>query len=79
MAEADLGPVKDLAKLAGAKDDDVLRYFILVVAMLVDRPALLAATGGETVVAGERPGGPDTCIRQLDEKATSKAADQSQR
>jgi hypothetical protein len=36
--EADLGPVKYLATLLGAKDDDVLQYFILVVALLLDRP-----------------------------------------
>jgi hypothetical protein len=42
-----LGPVKYLATLLGAKDDDVLHYFILAVALLLD-PAgvllLLAAT-----------------------------------
>ncbi len=46
VAEADLGPVKYLATLVGAKDDDVLRDFFLVVAMLVDRgrgAAVLAA------------------------------------
>jgi hypothetical protein len=34
--EADLGPVKYLATLLGAKDDDVVRYFILLVALLLD-------------------------------------------
>ena len=45
--EADLGPVKYLAILLGAKDGDVLRYFILAVALLLDSAAvllLLAAT-----------------------------------
>jgi hypothetical protein len=45
--EADLGPVRYLATLVGAKDEDVLRYFIQVVALLLDPAAvllLLAAT-----------------------------------
>jgi hypothetical protein len=45
--EADLGPVRYLAILLGANDKDVLRYFILVVALLLDPAAvllLLAAT-----------------------------------
>src|SRR5215470_8445261 len=45
--EADLGPVRYLATLLGAGDQDVLRYFILVVALLLDPAAvllLLAAT-----------------------------------
>ena len=45
--EADLGPVRYLATLLGANDEDVLRYFILVVAPLLDPAAvllLLAAT-----------------------------------
>jgi hypothetical protein len=47
VAEADLGPVKYLATLLGAGDQDVLRWFILVVALLLDPAAvllLLAAT-----------------------------------
>jgi hypothetical protein len=46
-AEADLGPVRYLATLVGAGDQDVLRWFILVVALLLDPAAvllLLAAT-----------------------------------
>ena len=46
--DADLGPVKYLAMLIGATDEDVLRYFILAVALLLDPAAvllLLAATG----------------------------------
>lgn len=42
-----MGPVKYLAILLGAKDGDVLRYFILAVALLLDSAAvllLLAAT-----------------------------------
>jgi len=45
--EADLGPVRYLATLLGVGDHDVLRYFILVVSMLLDPAAvllLLAAT-----------------------------------
>jgi hypothetical protein len=47
MAEADLGPVRYLATLLGDGDQDVLRWFILVVALLLDPAAvllLLAAT-----------------------------------
>ena len=47
VAEADLGPVRYLATLIGAGDQDVLRWFILVVALLLDPAAvllLLAAT-----------------------------------
>jgi hypothetical protein len=47
VAEADLGPVRYLATLLGAGDQDVLRWFILVVAILLDPAAvllLLAAT-----------------------------------
>lgn len=45
--EADLGPVKYLATLLGAGDQDVLRWFTLIVAILLDPAAvllLLAAT-----------------------------------
>jgi hypothetical protein len=35
--QADLGPVRYLATLLGAGDQDVLRWFILVVALLLDR------------------------------------------
>src|SRR5260221_6146963 len=45
--EADLGPVKYLATLIGADNEAVLRWFILVVALLLDPAAvllLLAAT-----------------------------------
>jgi hypothetical protein len=47
VAEADLGPVRYLATLIGAGDQDVLRWFILVIALLLDPAAvllLLAAT-----------------------------------
>ena len=37
----DLGPVRYLATLLGAGDQDVLRYFILVVSMLLDPAAVL--------------------------------------
>jgi hypothetical protein len=46
-AEADLGPVRYLATLLGQADEVVLRWFILVVAVLLDPAAvllLLAAT-----------------------------------
>jgi hypothetical protein len=39
--EADLGPVRYLATLVGAGDQDVLRYFILAVALLLDPAAVL--------------------------------------
>ena len=39
--EADLGPVRYLATLIGAGDQDVLRWFILVVALLLDPAAVL--------------------------------------
>jgi hypothetical protein len=41
VAEADLGPVRYLATLLRAGDQDVLRYFILVVAALLDPAAVL--------------------------------------
>jgi hypothetical protein len=47
VADADLGPLRYLATLIGAGDQDVLRWFILVVALLLDPAAvllLLAAT-----------------------------------
>jgi hypothetical protein len=47
VAEADLGPVRYLATLLDAGDQDVLRWFILIVALLLDPAAvmsLLAAT-----------------------------------
>src|SRR5262249_50985811 len=47
VPEVDLGPVRYLATLLGAADQDVLRWFILVVALLLDPAAvllLLAAT-----------------------------------
>jgi hypothetical protein len=41
VVEADLGPVRYLATLIGAGDQDVLRWFILVVALLLDPAAVL--------------------------------------
>jgi hypothetical protein len=41
IVEADLGPVRYLAALLGAGDQDVLRYFILVGALLLDPAAVL--------------------------------------
>ncbi len=49
VAAAELGPVRYLTTLLGAGDQDVLRWFILVVAMLLDPAAvilLLAASSG---------------------------------
>jgi len=44
--EADLGPVRYLSALLGATDETTMRWFILVVALLLDPAAvlLLAAT-----------------------------------
>jgi hypothetical protein len=56
--EADNGPVRYLAKLIGAKDTLVMRWFILAVALLLDPAAvvlLLAATAHSR--AGNRPSG----------------------
>src|SRR6266853_2094938 len=41
VAEADLGPVRYLAMLLGAGDQDVLRWFILILALLLDPAAVL--------------------------------------
>jgi hypothetical protein len=43
--EADLGPVRDLATLIGADNETVLRWFILVVALLLDPAAVAVAAG----------------------------------
>jgi hypothetical protein len=48
--EADLGPVRYLATLLGSTHEATMRWFILVVALLLDPAAvllLLAATHGE--------------------------------
>jgi hypothetical protein len=55
---ADLGPVKYLATLPGAGDQDVLRYFILLVALLLDPAAvllLLADSVGAAVANSSTP------------------------
>ena len=39
--EADLGPVKYLATLLGADSDTALRWFVLIVALLLDPAAVL--------------------------------------
>jgi hypothetical protein len=41
VIEADLGPVRYLATLIGAGDQDVLRWFIVIVALLLDPAAVL--------------------------------------
>jgi hypothetical protein len=41
LVEADLGPVRYLAMLLGADNETVLRWFILVVALLLDPAAVL--------------------------------------
>jgi hypothetical protein len=53
--EADLGPVRYIATLLGSTDEATMRYFILVMALLLDPAAvllLLAATQRSTFVAG---------------------------
>src|SRR5262249_54192551 len=47
IADADLGPVRYLATLIGAGDQDVLRWFILVVAVLLDPAAVLLLPAAE--------------------------------
>jgi hypothetical protein len=49
VAEADLGPVHYLAVLLRAADQDVLRYFILVVALLLDPAAVLLLLAAASV------------------------------
>src|SRR6516165_974553 len=39
--EADLGPVRYLATLLGSTDEQTIRYFILIVALLLDPAAVL--------------------------------------
>jgi hypothetical protein len=59
-SQRQLAPVRNLATLLGA-DSETARWFVLVVALLLDPAAvllLLAATGGEATDAGERPGDP---------------------
>ncbi len=66
--EADLGPVRYLATLLGAGDRDVLRWFTLVVALLLDpAPAalLLPATIKNDTTVGSK-----TKPRPLGETAT---------
>jgi hypothetical protein len=41
LVEADFGPIRYLATLLGAGDQDVLRWFILIVALLLDPAAVL--------------------------------------
>ena len=41
MAEADLGPVRHLATLLGVGNQDVMRWFILVVALLLESAVVL--------------------------------------
>jgi len=41
VAAAELGPIRYLATLIGAGDQDILRWFILVVALLLDPAAVL--------------------------------------
>jgi hypothetical protein len=68
VVEADMGPIRYLAILLGAADEDVLRWFILVAALLLDPAAvllLLAATRTRSCAAtacrgrGWAPTGPD--------------------
>jgi hypothetical protein len=41
VVEADLGPVRYLATLLGADSETALRWFVLVVALLLDPAAVL--------------------------------------
>jgi len=41
VAAADLGPIKYLAALVGVRDDEMLRWFVLLVACLLDPAAVL--------------------------------------
>jgi hypothetical protein len=54
--EADPGPVKYLAKLFGAGDQDVLRWFILVVAVLLDPAAVLLLLAASSARRSTKPG-----------------------
>jgi hypothetical protein len=53
IVEADLGPVRYLAALFGASDENVMRWFILVVALLLDPAAVLLLLAA--VAASARP------------------------
>ena len=46
VVEADLGPVRYLASLLGADDETVLRWFVLLVALLLDPSAVLVLLAG---------------------------------
>lgn len=53
--EADLGPVRYLATLIGTADETAMRYFILVVALLLDPAAVLLLLAATQRGANERP------------------------
>jgi hypothetical protein len=53
VAEADLGPVRYLATLLGAGDQDVLRWFILIVALLLDPAAVLLLLAASSAKGGK--------------------------
>src|SRR5215831_2856552 len=53
VAEADLGPVRYLATLIGAGDQDVLRWFILIVALLLDPAAVLLLLAASSARGGK--------------------------
>jgi hypothetical protein len=53
--EADLGPVRYLATLIGADNETVLRWFILVVALLLDPAAVLLLLAATSAVIPRRP------------------------
>jgi hypothetical protein len=53
VVEADLGPVRYLATLIGAGDQDVLRWFILVVALLLDPAAVLLLLAAASAGRGQ--------------------------
>jgi hypothetical protein len=52
--EADLGPVRYLATLIGSTDEQTMRWFILVVALLLDPAAVLLLLAA--MARGREPG-----------------------
>jgi hypothetical protein len=55
--EADLGPVRYLATLIGADNETVLRWFILVVALLLDPAAVALGSDADTVLSAKSQDG----------------------
>jgi hypothetical protein len=57
IIEADLGPAKYLAALLGADSETVLRWFVLVVALLLDPAAVLLLLAAASPGADKTRGG----------------------